>query len=70
MFYCFMENRQINDGQYRLKKYIPKFLGEKKVVTINATANPEDDSKMGQWINHISQRNRNDNTDMKTFIKL
>lgn len=59
-FYEYMNSLQINQCEYSLKKFLPKFVGMANINTSNAiyNSNPEDCSKRNEWMSHMSERNK------------
>jgi hypothetical protein len=48
----------MHEGEYRIRKFLPKFMGKKTINTSNVIYNPEDTTKKSEWICHMSERNK------------
>lgn len=53
-----MEGCRIFQGEHHLKNYIPQFIGKIDIEASQIMQHEDKVSRKGQWINHISDRNK------------
>lgn len=65
-----MNSIPVYDYRYRLKNFLPKYIGCKSINTLGVGANMEDLSKRGQWISHMADRNKKESCEEVQYIGL